>query len=73
MNRHPSVPGRQPVPHAPTPFSEGFTRPRHRRDALTENALAAFNHVSRRINDLARQLKCLGYFDDEDKDRPRAA
>ncbi len=34
--------------------------------------LAAFANVSRRINDLARELKCLGFFDDGD-DRPRAA
>jgi len=38
----------------------------------TDDVLAAFATVSRRINDLARELKCLGYFDDED-DRPRAA
>ncbi len=36
------------------------------------DALAALAQVSRRINDLARELKCLGYFDDDD-DRPRAA
>jgi hypothetical protein len=34
--------------------------------------LAAFETMSRRIEDLARELKCLGYFDD-DGDRPRAA
>jgi len=38
----------------------------------TGNALAALAQVSRRINDLARELRCLGYFDDGD-DRPRAA
>lgn len=38
----------------------------------TDDVLAAFATVSRRINDLARELKCLGYFDDEG-DRPRAA
>jgi hypothetical protein len=34
--------------------------------------LAAFSDVSRRIEDLARELKCFGYFDDGD-DFPRAA
>jgi hypothetical protein len=38
----------------------------------TDDVLAAFATMSRRINDLARELKCLGYFDD-DGDRPRAA
>ena len=33
----------------------------------------ALNTVSRRITDLARELKCLGYFDDSNSDRPRAA
>lgn len=33
---------------------------------------SAFVDVSRRITDLARRLKCLGYFDD-DNDWPRAA
>lgn len=37
------------------------------------DVLASLATVSRRINDLARELKCLGYFDDEDDDRPRAA
>ena len=33
----------------------------------------AFDTMSRRIDDLARELNCLGYFDDEDDDGPRAA
>lgn len=37
-----------------------------------DGVLAAFADVSRRIDHLARELKCLGYFDD-DGDRPRAA
>ena len=41
-------------------------------DHTTDDLLSAFSTMSRRINDLARELKCLGYFDDED-DRPRAA
>lgn len=57
----------------PIPFP-GLTRTGGRatpRDPAGE-VLAAFAKVSRRINDLARELKCLGYFDD-DEDRPRAA
>jgi len=38
----------------------------------TDDVLEAFTTVSRRIKDLARELKCLGYFDD-DHDQPRAA
>jgi hypothetical protein len=39
--------------------------------SLTD-ALGALEAVSRRMEDLARALGCLGYFDDDD-DRPRAA
>ena len=42
------------------------------RDDANEELLGAFETISRRINDLARELKCLGYFDDDDN-RPRAA
>ncbi|MHC4081796.1 MAG: hypothetical protein ACYS15_03605 [Planctomycetota bacterium] len=35
------------------------------------DALDALESVSRRMEDLARALGCLGYFDDDD--RPRAA
>ncbi|MHC5024063.1 MAG: hypothetical protein ACYTGG_09135 [Planctomycetota bacterium] len=31
------------------------------------------DRASRRMDDLARQHNCLGYFDDGDDDRPRAA
>lgn len=37
----------------------------------TEDVLEALENVSRRIDDLARELNCLGWFDDDD--RPRAA
>jgi len=40
--------------------------------ATADEVLAAFASMSRRIEDLARELKCLGYFDDGE-DRPRAA
>jgi hypothetical protein len=38
-----------------------------------DDVLAAFGDVSRRITDLARELDCLGYFDDPNGDLPRAA
>lgn len=38
-----------------------------------EEVLDALQNVSRRITDLARELGCLGYFDDHDNGRPRAA
>lgn len=41
-------------------------------DEVITNVLDAVENVSRRMNDLARQLNCLGYFDD-DPDHPRAA
>jgi hypothetical protein len=41
-------------------------------EGASHEALEAIDCVSRRINDLARQLNCLGYFDD-DNPRPRAA
>lgn len=37
------------------------------------DALRAMEQASRRIDDLARALNCLGFFDDDDDDRPRAA
>jgi hypothetical protein len=60
----------------PTPlrFPTELTRSgeTNRDDALSaEQALAALDNVSRRIDDLARQLNCLGWFDDDDG--PRAA
>ena len=38
-----------------------------------EEVLAAFETVSRRMEDLACELDCFGFFDDRDDDRPRAA
>jgi hypothetical protein len=37
-----------------------------------EGVFDAIENMSRRIEDLARELNCLGYFDDDDDD-PRAA
>ncbi|MHC4948132.1 MAG: hypothetical protein ACYTG1_07705 [Planctomycetota bacterium] len=39
---------------------------------LAGEVLDTIETMSRRIEDLARELNCLGYFD-EDDDRPRAA
>jgi hypothetical protein len=39
----------------------------------TDDVLDALQTVSRRITDLARELGCLGYFDDANDERPRAA
>lgn len=82
LRPHNPRPGRaadEPIPF-PGERSDGPSSPSSRRDAAdsakprdpTGDALAALAKVSRRINDLARELKCLGYFDDGD-DRPRAA
>jgi hypothetical protein len=38
-----------------------------------EDVLSALESVSRRIDDLARELNCLGHFQNDDDDRPRAA
>jgi hypothetical protein len=43
----------------------------NRRD--DERPLRALEHVSRRLDDLARRLNCLGFYDERDPDRPRAA
>ncbi len=37
------------------------------------DALLAVDAVSRRMEDLARELGCLGYFDERDDDEPTAA
>ena len=39
----------------------------------TSELLSAFNSMSRRMDDLARQLNCFGHFNDDDDDTPRAA
>jgi hypothetical protein len=65
---------------APIPFPTAIAAKRSAANAKqmlhgesTDDLLTAFATVSRKINDLARELKCLGYFDDSDCDRPRAA
>ena len=39
----------------------------------TDELLSAINSMSRRMDDLARQLNCFGHFNDDDDDGPRAA
>ena len=63
-----------PEPEAfPFPRSQGQpeTRPEEAGEDAVSEVLDALDSVSRRMEDLARALGCLGYFDDDD--RPRAA
>jgi len=73
--------GRPAEPPAPLPFlciretprpDLSRTLPDGPRQAA-ENALDAIDSISRRIDDLARELNLLGHFPDDDPDRPRAA
>ena len=60
---------------APIPFPARTARKQAKPAQASEThdeVMEAFANVSRRITDLARELKCLGYFDDN-TDRPRAA
>lgn len=41
--------------------------------STTDDLFDTLDTMSRRIDDLARELNCFGYFDDGDDDRPRAA
>lgn len=77
-----SRPDWAPLPFRPAPF--GIVKPAPKasdtpppQDVLgqvpsTAEVLRAFDDVSRRMENLARSLGCLGYFDDDD-DGPRAA
>ena len=85
MTRRPIIAKSDVHSHGPLPFPRNRVVPRRSsplgvsrpidpeapRDPAGE-VLAAFADVSRRIEDLARELKCFGYFDDG-HDRPRAA
>ncbi len=62
-------------PGAGLPRDGGEERPAFDLAALPESAgqvVEALGEMSRRIDDLARNLNCLGYFYDDD-DGPRAA
>ena len=71
---------------APIPFPQGPRRgqspssaaaaPTRGKSFLPESVddvLAAFDDMSRSITNLARELNCLGYFEDPNGDLPRAA
>ena len=60
----------RPLGLEPIPFPRSEPRPV---GDTGNDVLAAFDTVSRRMDDLARALDCLGFFDDGDDDRPRAA
>ena len=53
----------------PIPFARYAATARKVEQA--ERIFQEFDHVSRRMDDLARELHCFGYFDNDD--RPRAA
>lgn len=61
-------PGAEQTP--PRPAAE----PNASIDKSIEATLAAVEDLSWKLEDLAREFKCCGYFDDDDDDdRPRAA
>jgi hypothetical protein len=59
-------------PETPIPFPPLSGKLANPAADAANQAMAALDSFSRRIEDLARELDCLGYFDDDD-DRPRAA
>jgi hypothetical protein len=62
------APQRRSLKFPQRPLEGGTAEP----GAAPHPALSAIEGVSRRIGDLARQLNCLGFYDDDDN-RPRAA
>lgn len=62
----------EPPDSIPFPLSS-HRRPQELRDADVEAPIRAVENVSRRLEDLARRLNCLGFFEEPDPDRPRAA
>ena len=64
-----SKPAREAIPF---PNTKGRPDGERTIDSV-EDAQAAVENISRKIKDLARELNCLGFFDDDDDDRPRAA
>jgi len=72
-----SAPEPIPFPNDPVQVADKYkSRPRTFDLACLPDsagrALDAIDSISRRIDDLARELNCLGYFDDGD-DQPPAA
>ena len=66
---------RGPKDLRPLRFPATAARTPERRPATDagQRAMSAIDGVSRRIDDLARRLNCLGHYDDDDDGRPRAA
>lgn len=70
----------EPIPFTTDPATRDEEKPSpDRKFDLTflpdsaEQVLEAIENMSRRIDDLARELKCLGHFDDDDDEGPKAA
>ena len=67
----------QPIPFdssaTPSHGSQSSTFPFAALPSSAEDVFESLENMSRRIDDLARELKCLGFFNDDDDDRPRAA
>ena len=64
------------VDAAEAPGPIGLSDPRFALTCLPQTAeqiYRAIDSMSRRIDHLARELECLGYFDEPDDDGPRAA
>ncbi len=64
----PTDPTKLPLSRRPSGHAFDLTALPESADLVRE----AMDHMSRRIDHLARELRCLGYFDDDD-DSPRAA
>jgi hypothetical protein len=62
----------EPAPHDPIPFPKlNRASAEDHRDG--DRTLRALENVSRRLDDLARRLNCLGFYEETDPNRPRAA
>jgi hypothetical protein len=72
--RFPGTDDDSQTPRDPIPFPRSKRADRKDKRERHPDVLYAFEEVSRRMEDLARALGCLGHFDDDDDDdRPRAA
>lgn len=71
--RFPGIDDDSQTPWEPIPFPRSPRPDRETEQERAPDVLYAFEQVSRRMEDLARALGCLGHFDDDDDDRPRAA
>ena len=80
MNAYPTKHDHDLMPN-PLPFRSGAAASTSSSSDLdltslpksAEEMFDALDTMSRRIDDLARELHCLGYFDDDGDDGPRAA